>query len=486
MTNGDDMTPSNIPLLFISPDSYCKTEGDCACSSSIYMQSPEAGILDAFHIPDAMIQLPLNDEFEVYLPPHGQRGASVLNKEAVSALRSFDALQKVSPSRKPESNSMLSGFLAQGLLESNSLPEAITQQSEMLTAWLHITDRCNLDCSYCYLPHVREDMSNETASAVLQSILRSAQAHQYKRIKLKYAGGEPLIRFPFISQLHDHAKTYFEESGFQFSAVLLSNGTLMTDEIARTLVAKDISLMISLDGMGQYHDSQRPYAGGAGSFLKVAAGIEIARANGLAPFISITVSANNINGLPSLLNWVLEKGLPFNLNFYRENELSEKHGELQYNDEIMIEGLLNAIGIIEANLPRDFSLARVIDRTNLFTPHSRICDAGTDYLVFDQNGQVAQCQMLLRKPVANINDSDVLTAIRKDRAGLLNLPVENKEGCRSCEWKNWCAGGCPLTAFRVSGRYDRKSPNCQIYKTILPEILRLEGLRILKFGSNIL
>ena len=54
-------------------------------------------------------------------------------------------------------------------------------------------------------------------------------------------------------------------------------------------------------------------------------------------------------------------------------------------------------------------------------------------------------------------------------------------GCRDCEWKYWCAGGCPLTTYRATGRYDVKSPNCNIYKAIYPQAMRLEGLRLLKY-----
>ena len=34
---------------------------------------------------------------------------------------------------------------------------------------------------------------------------------------------------------------------------------------------------------------------------------------------------------------------------------------------------------------------------------------------------------------------------------------------------------------RATGRYDIQSPNCNIYKAIYPEAVRLEGLRLLKY-----
>ena len=33
--------------------------------------------------------------------------------------------------------------------------------------------------------------------------------------------------------------------------------------------------------------------------------------------------------------------------------------------------------------------------------------------------------------------------------------------------------------------YDVKSPNCNIYKALYPEVLRLEGLRLLKYDEEI-
>ncbi len=87
------------------------------------------------------------------------------------------------------------------------------------------------------------------------------------------------------------------------------------------------------------------------------------------------------------------------------------------------------------------------------------------------------------KPVTTVHAKDPLALIRADKKGIQNLPVEEKKECSSCKWKYLCAGGCPLASFRATRRYDRKSPNCDIYKALYPEVLRLEGLRLLKYAS---
>ncbi|CAG1013870.1 hypothetical protein ANAEL_04827 [Anaerolineales bacterium] len=92
--------------------------------------------------------------------------------------------------------------------------------------------------------------------------------------------------------------------------------------------------------------------------------------------------------------------------------------------------------------------------------------------------------MQIRQPVTDIRVDDPLAVLRADQTGVQNISIEEKEGCKTCEWKYWCAGGCPLETYRVTGRYDVKSPNCNIYKALFPEALRLEGLRLLKYADD--
>jgi uncharacterized protein len=40
-----------------------------------------------------------------------------------------------------------------------------------------------------------------------------------------------------------------------------------------------------------------------------------------------------------------------------------------------------------------------------------------------------------------------------------------------------------VATFRATGRFDVRSPNCNIYRTIYPEAVILEGRRLLKFAD---
>jgi uncharacterized protein len=352
----------------------------------------------------------------------------------------------------------------------------------MLSVWLHCTDRCNLRCDYCYLPHAPIDMPLSVGRAAIASSFRSALVHNYRAVKIKYAGGEPLLRFPWLLALHNYAQSLASRHGLGVDGVVLSNGTLLTAAIVEQMQASGLRLMLSLDGVGEFHDCHRHYADGSGSFDDVIRAVDLALAGGLVPDISITISGRNIEGLPQIVAWVLDRGLPFSLNFYRANDGPVDQIDLQLEEQHIIEGMLKAYKEVEANLPRQSLLASLADRANLAVPHVHPCAAGEGYLAFDAYGRIAKCQMDIAHSITNCWASDPLRVVRESKAGLVNPSVEEREICDECQWRYYCAGGCPLQAYRATGHYESKSPYCNIYKKLYPEIIRLEGLRILKYA----
>lgn len=489
------LMPSHLSVF---AHGQCDCDCDCACAAIPYLPSRAMTFSTVWLRADNLYTLPIPYEYKVVLAPH-LKGIAILNKEAQIILDAFErplSIQNMflgSNLFAVRDFKTIQQFANLGLLMPVDQDcacafvedhKGTSDFSHLITSWLHLTDRCNLRCSYCYLPHVREDMSPETGRAAIDATFRSALTNGFKQVKLKYAGGEPLLRFPLIVELQHYAQTLAEKYGMGLEGVVLSNGTLLTAEMVETLKSIDLRLMISLDGLGPYHDSHRPYAGGRGSFTDVAEAVDLALANELIPNISVTVSSRTAEGLSEVQAWILERELPFSLNFYRENDLSALHEDMRLDEQKIIDGMLAAFKVIENNLPRRPFLGGIIDRANLSVSHTHTCGVGQNYLVFDQHGQVAKCQMHIRKPITDIHVADPLAVIRADSIGIQNISVEEKEGCKTCEWKHWCAGGCPLATYRATGRYDVKSPNCNIYKALFPEALRLEGLRLLKYQDD--
>ena len=300
----------------------------------------------------------------------------------------------------------------------------------------------------------------------MDAVFRSALTQSFRRVKLKYAGGKSTLEFSLILQLHDYAREQANRLDLGFSGVVLSNGIGISDSKIEALRERDIRLSISLDGIGEYQDAQRKFQNGSGSFLLVERSLDRLARQDFKPSVTITVSQRNADGLPQVIEYLLERELPFSINFYRENQYSASFEDLAYQDEQMIAVMKKAFARIENNLPSFSLLGIITDRARLDGPHHQPCGVGQSYMVIDQNGNVAKCHMEIERKITDISVDDPLKVLQLDTIGIQNHSVEEKEDCRTCEWRYSCAGGCPALTYHVTGSYDVKSPNCRIYKAL--------------------
>lgn len=214
---------------------------------------------------------------------------------------------------------------------------------------------------------------------------------------------------------------------------------------------------------------QRIFKDGTDSSLTVIKKIALAKKQGVTPFISITINNETIDNLSSLLRWILEEKLPFSINFYK--------GLKSIDETKLIQEMLKAFKVIENNLPQHSLLNALLDMTNFADPHLRGCSVGQNYLIFDTEGNISQCPMTMNQPITSIKESNILQKIQSPLNPLKNFSVDEKEDCKTCKWRYWCGGGCAVVNQHNGG----KSPYCEVYKALFPEVLRLESVRVREY-----
>src|SRR2546425_7807069 len=422
--------------------------------------------------------------------PTGSGQLVVLDQQTLFLLEQFRAptslstVQHVLSTYPPEDiEEAVALFYSMGFLRELGECNPINKESQFhtLSAWLHVTNACNLRCDYCYLYKTSEHMASDTAQRAVDAVFRSATKQGFKQVKLKYSGGEASLHMANVVAIHDYAAQLAQKHAITLRASIFSNGVSLSQRAIAHLKERNIGIMISLDGIEAYHDRQRPFINGQGSFKYVDRTINSLLMHDFAPHISVTVSQRNLAGLPYLLSYILEREMTFSLNYYRDNECSAHINDLQFGEQQTIAAMRSAFAIIERQLPRWSLLWSLIDKASLQTPHHHTCGVGQSYLVIDQHGGIAKCHADIKRTVTTIDADDPLQVIKNDPTGVQGLSVDEKEGCRTCDWRYWCTGGCPLLTYRITGRSDVKSPNCNIYKALFPEALRLEAMRLLKY-----
>lgn len=113
--------------------------------------------------------------------------------------------------------------------------------------YVNPTERCNLDCTYCYLPgKMRRDgshMPEDKLLAALDKLRRyfATVMPEGRRPRIIFHGSEPL--------LNRHAVfAAIEAFGDDFVFGLQTNGTLLDRSAIEFLTAREVSIGLSLDG----------------------------------------------------------------------------------------------------------------------------------------------------------------------------------------------------------------------------------------------
>ena len=171
-----------------------------------------------------------------------------------------------------------------------------------------VTDRCDLRCFYC----MSEDMTflPKADLLTLEELDRLCSAFIAKGVhKLRLTGGEPLVRRNVMSLLRSlsrHLKT-----GALHELTMTTNGTQLARFASELFDCGVRRINVSLDTLdaAKFRAVTR-----WGELDKVLAGIEAARAAGLAVKIN-AVALKNLNEqeIPTLMQWAHDKGMALTL-----------------------------------------------------------------------------------------------------------------------------------------------------------------------------
>jgi uncharacterized protein len=472
---------------------------DCACAAGVAQGQAGPAGAGRWIREERVVSMPVGDGWQACFNPAGPVGVSALNAEAGRVLAAFDppvtfrgAVDRLAGMPMDTALETTRELVQIGLLRPfqgggrHSLRSHATQgipplratatSSSMLSAWLHVTEACNLRCPYCYVHKQPRVMTWEVGRQTVDRLVETADRHGYGALKLKYAGGEPTLNFSLIEALHVYAVERTAGAKVRLEEVLLTNGVGVTDAMLDFISRAGMRLMVSLDGGPGTHDLLRARPDGGSTYAAVTGTLERAVERGLRPNISITVTSLNLDGAGEAVALALERGLPFNVNFYREcapGGEQKARGPLSPSPAQLLEAMQRIVTLIQAHPTYPLPLTAVLDRTRLDIPHSHTCSAGRDYLVVGTAGQVSACQMMMEEPWTTLADADPLCAVRRRGEELFKAADDDPE-CTACTWRTACSGGCPLLRKSVlHGDY------CQVYRALFPELVQLEAKRLI-------
>ena len=331
---------------------------------------------------------------------------------------------------------------------------------------------CNFDCPYCFEDHRPGRMSPEVQDDVVALAGRMLKASGAKRLDVTWFGGEPLLMPEIIESLSGRLMALAGEHGAEYSADIITNGYLLTREIAEMLGRCRVSAaQVTLDGVGPEHDRTRYLAGGGPTYDRIAENLRTLR----LPFpvhIRHNVHEGNRDQMDPLRDAVraLAEESGNRLTYYASPVTENAAADRRASGA----GLCYSDGLGEEDLRRgaeDFRAARTV-----------YCGAGDPWsLGVNDRGQLFKCWEDVDKPERSFGsahrwdpENPIATADAPDLlTRYLNtaLPTEDPE-CRECVFLPQCAGGCPARRL-----YSRKQ--CIPFRNT-PERFVLELVRRLR------
>ena len=142
-----------------------------------------------------------------------------------------------------------------------------------LTATVLLTWSCNFRCIYCYegAGELRcENMTKNRAGAIANFLIKCSEEQRGELIHVVLFGGEPLLNIDVGFHMLGILKEYCLTSHKELQCSLVTNGSLLTEEIVSGLLNYNCKFVqITLDGPEYIHNCRRVAKDGSGTFQKV-------------------------------------------------------------------------------------------------------------------------------------------------------------------------------------------------------------------------
>ncbi|GAA4291611.1 Cys-rich peptide radical SAM maturase CcpM [Anaerocolumna aminovalerica] len=403
----------------------------------------------------------------------------------------FDLLNK-------NDNQTIIQFKKKGYMKDNSIERIRHLSTDYLKHYLHnnieqltiqLTQNCNLRCSYCPYMGGYDNRKYSNKIISIETIRKGidflfAHSQNSKQIAIGFYGGEPLLEMPLLKE----AVEYIEEvkEGREVVLTLTTNGTLLTDDNVEFFMKKSFQILISLDGAKEYHNANRVFPNGEGSFDVIMKKLRHIKEKYPTFFSKLTINSvistnNDLSCSNDFFNAdeVLEQ-LVVNMTTLSEHNSKDS---ILYDDSFKIindfetcKAYLYMIGkISQRHVSKLYksSIGQVNSIYKTLEPHEikekethpgGPCLPGVSRLFMDVDGNFYPCERVSESSeIMRIGHIDSGIDIVKAKY-LLNVGAITEQECINCFAFNFCKACCSSADGNTELSREKKLANCNNIK----------------------
>lgn len=277
-------------------------------------------------------------------------------------------------------------------------------ENEVLHIIIIPTYNCNFKCSYCYECKNNFFMTEETINSIKKFIL--SEYKKYNSIFIEWFGGEPLLAKKQIKSIMEFVNYLQIKNNFKLYSHVTTNGSLLNLEYLSFLLELGInSFTITIDGIAKWHDKQRMYMDGSGSYDKIMENLLSLHKTKYDFSIKLrcNLTANNIHGVDQLLEyWTKAFSNDKRFSDIDIREVSKYTNNVKLNDDFIKKSTANEFKFF---LLKKYANKGLFDKSSLHytTPGSCICYASEkNSIIISPTGNILKCTIALESEEYNI------------------------------------------------------------------------------------
>lgn len=390
------------------------------------------------------------------------REGSPLSESERDALAALKSLEFVVPDDCDE-RELLNRWYEEKILSTSSGSFVATILTSM---------SCNLRCSYCYeQEHLSnaQFMSSEMISRVSNWLIWKIAEQDIKRMNVVFFGGEPLLNCNAIESISATLAESCKVFGIEWKAGVITNGTLLTAEVARILARAGVSwAKVTIDGDEAAHDRLRPFDNGQGTYRRIMDNIASA-AHHMKIMIGGNFDSSNFHTIPDLLDQLAVAPWKSELMSVGFKPIASFDGYA-----IGVERMgCSLSSFTDEQISQIVELREEVKKRGLpvmSDPNVGPCDFYRPNVVtIGIDGALYPCGAFAGMPelvMGNITSSELTSVGEK----IANVKAW-EEGCYECAYLPLCVGGCRVPAYFEKGDINATVCDKRFYDRMIPRLV---------------
>ncbi len=353
--------------------------------------------------------------------------------------------------------------------------------------YLNPTERCNLDCTYCYLPGAQRSGGSHMPAATLIASL--GRLRDYFRSVMP-EGRKPRAIFHGAEPLMNKAAVFaaIDEFADDFIFGLQTNGTLLDHAAVDFLTARKVSIGLSLDGpIAGISDATRRTWSGKSVHAKVLSAMEKLKGYGSWSVIT-TCTTENLPHLTQMVELFHAQEVPTCMLNTVRCTLPGARG-VKPADGDMASALFAAMDrshelyresgrkLVVANFA-NILIAILAPTARRLMCDISPCGGGRAFFALAADGGLYPCSEFIGLPRfrgGNLLEEGGVEAALASAAfqTVTKRDVDTFSPCGECAIRHFCGSPCPAEAHEMNGGMEKTGAFCEFYREQVNYALRL-------------